>query len=153
MCCIVYIAVREHASLAFTVQLFVVSRGQTAFFRFSLGWRKTQRKTEKAVWPCETKLFVQFLSAGFSLIEELVSQVYCHNELQMSQGYQWCLLSTVYSCYYSLQLHVSQSRVAMQTPFSHRGIIALQYISAMQRENDEALILQVLGRGEANMPA
>ena len=31
----------------------VVSRGQTAFFRFSLGWRK-KGKRKKAVWPRET---------------------------------------------------------------------------------------------------
>ena len=33
----------------------LVSRGQTAFFRFSLGFPPPQRKTEKEVWPHETR--------------------------------------------------------------------------------------------------
>ena len=49
-------------------QLYIVSRGQTAFFRFTLGGPK--EKPKKAVWPCKTSIYVIVVTwaRGISLI-------------------------------------------------------------------------------------
>ena len=46
----------------------LVSRGQTAFFRFSLWWRHHKEKRKKAVWPRETILEYQYITQYIQLV-------------------------------------------------------------------------------------